>query len=147
MAGILLDTNIVIDWLRGYRSSRPKNEQQKNRTEAAHHLLSQAFKNKQLTYISCHTFKELLQYPQISPEEENRIYSILPATAIILSTNRGIAQIAGLMARQSNEYRNYHIEDCYIAATAIFHQIPLYTRNPVDYSYVLHEHLIIKVPY
>ncbi|MDR1702103.1 MAG: PIN domain-containing protein [Sporomusaceae bacterium] len=147
MTGILLDTNLVIDWLIGYRKSRPKNEEQRFRAEAAAKLLSQTFQTKQLTYISCHTFKELLQYPRISPEEEKRIYSILLATTIILPTTREIAQIAGLMARQSHEYRNHHIEDCYIASTAIFHKIPLYTRNPADYSYVQHENLIIKIPY
>jgi predicted nucleic acid-binding protein len=147
MAGVLFDTNIMIDWLRSYRRSRPKDEKQKFCSEKAQDLFNNAFQTKTIIYISCHTIKELLQYPDISQEEEARIYSILPASVIVLSTTDKIAKTAGLMARLSHEYRTHHIEDCYIAATAIVHRLPLYTRNPADYQYVSHEDLILKVPY
>jgi predicted nucleic acid-binding protein len=65
MEKVLLDTNIIIDWLRLHRHSRPKTLQQK--------------------YFS--------------------------------------------------------------SAIKSFHKIPLYTRNPDDFSYVQHEDLIVKVPY
>lgn len=45
------------------------------------------------------------------------------------------------------EYRDYHIEDCYIAATAIAYNLPLYTRNLGDFKYVSHPALKIIIPY
>ncbi|MDR1701711.1 MAG: PIN domain-containing protein [Sporomusaceae bacterium] len=147
MGNILLDTNILIDWLRLYRRSRPKTPQQKYFLAAVKNFIAFLAKSDTEIFISCHTIKELLQYPKISPQEEERIEILIPKAFIILPTTHEISKIAGLMARQSNEYRNHHIEDCYIASTAIFHKIPLYTRNPADYSYVQHENLIIKTPY
>lgn len=74
-------------------------------------------------YISCHTLKELLQYPHISTQEESRINNLLPALCTILPTTKKVALIAGHLTRRSAEYRDYHIEDCYIAATAITYSI------------------------
>lgn len=147
MKRILLDTNILIDWLRGYRSSRPKSDQQRYQISSAKSLLESFVQADTEICISCHTVKELLQYPNLSEQEHSRIINMLPLLLTVLPTTHEVAKIAGFMARQSHEYRNHHIEDCYIAATAIVHQLPLYTRNPADYQYVPHQDLTIKVPY
>lgn len=94
-------------------------------------------------FISVHTLKELLQYPNISTEEENRIMQDLPKICGLITTTRQIAEVAGYLSRQSTEYRHHHVEDCYIAATAIVKDMPLVTRNSKDFQYVKHESLRI----
>lgn len=147
MEGILLDTNILIDLFRSYRKSRPKNEKHAFNSKNAVGLISKLTDESIEIYISCHTIKELLQYPYISEQEETRINKLLPTLCRILPTTKKVARIAGLLSRQSAEYRDYHIEDCYIAATAIAYNIPLYTRNPGDFKYVPHPVLEVVVPY
>jgi predicted nucleic acid-binding protein len=97
--------------------------------------------------LSCHTLKELLQYPNISAEEEDRIYNALPQFLRILPTTKKVARISSKLSRPSVAYRDHHIEDCYIAATAIAYGLPLYTRNPDDFCYVTHDNLNIVIPY
>lgn len=147
MDGVLLDTNIIVDLLRTYRKSRPKNQEYaynaKKVIELFRYLISERIKR----YISCHTLKELLQYPYISEQEENRIQNVLPKFCVTLPTTKKVARIAGLLSRQSADYRNYHVEDCYIAATAVAYGLPLYTRDPDDFKYVPHPNLEIVVPY
>ena len=145
MDSVLLDTNIMIDLLRTYRKSRPKNQEYAYNAVKVIELFQTITSGK--IYISCHTIKELLQYPYISEQEENRIQTILPKFALVLPTTKKVARIAGLLSRQSAAYRDHHIEDCYIAATAIANNIPLYTRNPDDFKYVPHPDLEIVVPY
>lgn len=50
-------------------------------------------------------------------------------------------------SRESAEYREKHIEDCYIASTAAAYRIPLYTKNPKDFRYVNDPDLNVIVPY
>lgn len=144
---ILLDTNILIDYFRSQRKSRPKNQYQKYCCQQAVIFIDQSIEQGMELAISCHTFKELLQYKNISEQEEKRVLQNLPIMCDILDTNRDVAHIAGLLSRQSAEYRDHHIEDCYIAATAITYSLPLYTRNPDDFKYVPHPVLEIVVPY
>lgn len=147
MEGILLDTNILIDVLRSYRKSRPKNDEYAYNSKCSMELMERLIDERIIRYVSCHTLKELLQYPYISLQEEDRIENVLPTLCRILPTTKKVAKIAGSLARLSSEYRDYHIEDCYIAATAIAYGLQLYTRNPDDFKYVLHPSLVIVVPY
>ncbi|SFR06956.1 PIN domain-containing protein [Desulfoscipio geothermicus] len=147
MDGVLLDTNILIDLLRSYRKSRPKNKEYAYNSKKAIELVNWLIDERITRYISCHTLKELLQYPYISKQEEERIINLLPTFYRILPTTSKVSRIAGILSRQSAEYRDYHIEDCYIAATAITFKLPLYTRNPGDFKYVPHPNLEIVVPY
>jgi hypothetical protein len=147
MDGVLLDTNIVIDLLRTYRKSRPKNPEHAFNSKQVIELFKYLTSNRIKRYISCHTIKEVLQYPYISEQEEKRIQTILPQFCLILPTTKKIARIAGLLSRHSAEYRDHHVEDCYIAATVIAYRLPLYTRNPDDFKYVPHPDLEIVVPY
>jgi len=147
MKKVLLDTSILVDWIRAQRRSRPKNERYAYNSNKAILLIIDLINEDANIYISCHTLKELLQYPHISEQEEQRIRSKIPEFCDILATTAEVAEIAGMLSRQSAEYREYHIEDCYIAATAIYYRIPLYTRNPGDFKYVPHKNLNINVPY
>ncbi len=147
MTGILLDTNILVDWLKYHRRSRPKNDEQRYNSENAKNLIGSFINEDVNICISCHTLKELLQYPNISAQEEDRISTLLPTICKVLPTTIQAARVAGYLSRQSASYREHHIEDCYIAATAISFSLPLYTRNPDDFNYVPHTDLIVKVPY
>ncbi|ACV64739.1 PilT protein domain protein [Desulfofarcimen acetoxidans DSM 771] len=147
MNSVLIDTNILIDVLRSHRKSRPKNKMYEFNSKMAVSLIDKLIDERVNRYISCHSIKELLQYPYISLQEENRIQLLLPTLFRVLPTNQKVARTAGLLSRQSAEYRDYHIEDCYIAATAIVNDLPLYTRNPDDFKFVPHPALEIVVPY
>lgn len=144
---ILIDTNILVDYFRSQRSSRPKNDRQAYCCQQAVQFIDQSIEQDVELLISCHTFKELLQYKNISVQEEKRILENLPLMCDVLDTNKDVAHVAGLLSRQSSEYRDYHVEDCYIAATAITYKLPLYTRNPGDFKYAPHPDLEIVVPY
>ncbi|MGB9804676.1 type II toxin-antitoxin system VapC family toxin [Desulfofundulus sp.] len=144
---ILLDTNILVDYFRSQRSSRPKNQRQAYCCQQADQFIDQSIERGVELAISCHTLKELLQYKNISAQEEKRILENLPLMCDILDTNKEVAYIAGLLSRHSAEYREHHVEDCYIAAIAIAYKLPLYTRNPDDFKYVPHPDLKIVVPY
>lgn len=78
MEGALLDTNIIIDLLRTYRSSRPKSQEHEYNSQKVIEFFETLIEKRIKRYISCHTIKELLQYPYISQQEEDRIRSILP---------------------------------------------------------------------
>jgi len=147
MDQVILDTSVLVDWLHANRSSRPKNEVHRYNSKHAKTLIEDLIKSDKDIFISCHTLKELLQYPNISVQEEERIEELIPQFCDVLDTTTEIAKVAGILSRKSAEYREHHIEDCYIAATAIYYQLPLLTRNPKDFKYVPHEDLKIQVPY
>lgn len=144
---ILLDTNILIDYFRSKRGSRPKSQYHAFCSQQSVIFIDNSIGKGTDLAISCHTLKELLQYKNISEQEEKRILQNLPLMCDILDTNKHVSHIAGLLSRQSAEYRDHHIEDCYIAATAIAYKLILYTRNPDDFKYVPHPDLEIIVPY
>jgi len=147
MKGILLDTGILVDYLRYLRKSRPKNDRQAFLSQHAASLIEDFIQKEVPIYTTVHTLKELLQYPRISPEEEKRILEDIPIFCKVIGTGRRVAKIAGLLSRQSVEYREHHIEDCYIAAIAIARGLPLYTTNSKDFNYVKHNKLIVFQPY
>lgn len=147
MSGVLLDTNIAVDFLRPQRKSRPKNEIAAFDQLSAVNLIEQLIQDDQDIHFSVITLKELLQYPNISCEEEERINKVLPVFSTVLPVDERIGRIAALYSREFAEYRESHIEDCYIAATAAAYRLPLYTKNPKDFVYVNDSSLNIIVPY
>lgn len=145
--GVLLDTNIAIDFLVAQRRSRPRNERASFDQHSAVALIEQLIQEDREIFFSVVTLKELLQYPNISCEEEERINKVLPMFSTILPVDERIGRIAALYSRESAEYRENHVEDCYIAATASAYRIPLYTKNPKDFVYIKDSALSIVVPY
>ncbi|MGB9661249.1 MAG: PIN domain-containing protein [Moorellaceae bacterium] len=145
MRGILLDTGILVDYLRYKRSSRPKDKRQAFLSHQAAKLIEGAIEEKIPLFISVHTWKELIQYPNISEQEERRILADIPVFCKIVNTTKNIAKVAALLSRASPEFRKHHVEDCYIAAVAIVRQLPLYTTNPKDFNYVKNEKLKRKL--
>ena len=145
--GVLLDTNIAIDFLVAQRRSRPKNERAAFDQQSAVTLVEQLIQEDREIFFSVITLKELLQYSNISCVEEERINKLLPQFSTILSVDERIGRIAALYSRESAEYRERHIEDCYIASTAAAYRLTLYTKNPKDFVYVKDPALNIFVPY
>lgn len=144
---ILIDTTILVDYFKYGKTTTKKNEKRIYNSTSAFKFIVGAIKKEILLCVSVVTIKELLQYPYISSKEEKRIKKALPQVCKILSITWDIALIAGELSRKSSEYRDSHIEDCYIAATAISQNIPLYTRNDKDFKYVKHPNLKVYVPY
>jgi hypothetical protein len=145
MLNTLIDTCILVDFLRYGKTTTRKNPERLKHSELARDFFYKAVADAEAV-ISVITIKELLQYP-CSAKEEKRITVEIPIACTILPITYEIAVIAGNLSRQSTEYKNDHIEDCYIAATAIVYNIPLYTKNPRDFAYVTHPKLNIEVPY
>jgi len=104
MDGVLLDTNILVDWLRWHRSSRPKTDEKRFNFQSAKDFIETLINEYKDIFISCHTIKELLQYPYISEQEESRINQLLPQFLRILPTTLKVATIAAYLSRQSSEY-------------------------------------------
>jgi len=146
MHEILIDTCILVDYFRYDKTATKKHPERKLNSASARAFIIDAAKHYQLT-ISVITLKELLQYPNISPKEEKRIVDNMLKVCNVLPVNLEVAKTAGLLCRNAAEYKGKHIEDCYIAATAIVFNAPLYTRNPKDFNCVTHPNLIIEVPY
>jgi len=58
---ILIDTNILVDYFRSQRSSRPKNQRQAYCCQQAVQFIDQSIEEGVELLVSYHTFKELLQ--------------------------------------------------------------------------------------
>ncbi len=126
MENVLIDTDIFIDNLRGYKPS----------TE----LLLGLFENYNV-HFSAITEAELLSGKSCSGQEvENAVLDML-LQATKIEVDNWIARKAGEISR------NYgiNLSDALIAATAIKIGCTIYTRNVKDFSKV--NGLKVKVPY
>lgn len=144
---ILLDTCILVDYYRHGKTQTRKHPEREYCAASASQLIKSLVVQEAEVFVCVLTVKELLQYPNISSKEESRILVELPKVCRIVPITRENAVVAGGLSRKSAEYRNSHIEDCYIAATAIIHKLPLYTRNLKDFQYVSHSSLSVIEPY
>lgn len=112
-----LDTNALIYYL-------------KNETETVlvlNDLLAQPI----TLYISSLTELELFSFPNLNPNESEKINDLLKTVSVIAFDSR-LARIAGSLRR------NYRIKiaDSAIAATALFTGTTLVTRNVRDFKKV-----------
>jgi len=112
-----LDTNAIIYYLKGEKK--------------AVSLLNKIFTQNRPIYISAITELELFSFTDMSLAEIQQIEEILKTLAVIPVDSR-IARIAG------NLRRNYRLKtpDSAIAATALFTNTTLITRNLRDFQKV-----------
>lgn len=111
---ILVDTDVLIDFLRG--------------KEAARAILEDAVTRSSLC-ISVVTLAEILA--GMRPKEEKNTESFLSGF-VLLPIIEPIARIAGHLR---NRHRNVLLPGCLIAATALHEQAELLTFNKKDYPF------------
>lgn len=114
MAKVVLDTDVLIDVLRGREAAR---------------LLLQGLADRFVPCCSVISVAEL--YVGMRPEEEAGTRIFLDGLVIIPVTHE-IAEIAGSFKRK-NTSRRLELADCLIAATAFVEGATLATGNVKDY--------------
>jgi predicted nucleic acid-binding protein len=107
---MLVDTDILIDYLRGYSDA-----------------VSFLEKNVDKVSVSAVSVAELYQGVR-EGEERTALRSMTSAFTLLALTDE-IAEIAGLYKRDYGEQIGCGLADCMIAATANFHDLELVTRN------------------
>lgn len=114
MSKYLIDTNILIDHLRGER--------------AANQLLHNIQSGRVRATISVITECELLSTPVLTPSEERKVIELLELLPRVAVTSH-IARLAGALRRR------YPVTtaDALIAATALRSHAVLLTRNVKDF--------------
>lgn len=111
-----LDTNAIIYYLKG--------------EEAAVNVLQPILDADTPIYVSTITELELFSYAGLTAEDEARIDTALSMVRIVALTS-GIARVAGDLRRL---YTRLATPDSAIAATAIFTNSTLITRNVRDFE-------------
>jgi len=118
----LIDTNILIDYLRG--------------DPAANRLLQDVESGRAQATVSVITECEVLASPVLTPHDERqvlRLLAVLPSVAVT-------SHIARLGAQLRRRYR-LTIADALIAATALRSHATLLTRNVKDFRAIKDLHL------
>jgi predicted nucleic acid-binding protein len=118
-----LDTNAIIYYLKDDPVTVP--------------ILSDIFAGIAPVYVSAITEVELFGFPSLETVESERIEAILQTVAI-LSLDSRIARIAGTLRRTYG----LKIPDSVIAATALFTNTTLLTRNSNDFKKVIDLNLL-----
>ncbi len=118
-----LDTNAIIYYLKGEKQTAL--------------ILEPILRKNTAIYISAITEAELFSFSALTLAETYQIETILHTLSII-SLNSHIARITGMLRRQ------YHINiaDCVIAATALFTNTTLITRNIQDFKKIANLQLL-----
>lgn len=114
---ILIDTDILIDFLRGRDAA-------KTRLTSAHRAGD--------CCCSVITVAEL--YSGMRPNETRATETLL-AGLLIIPVTTDIAQLAGSLRRQRPTKPPAYLADCLIAATAMFEHCALLTGNRKDYPF------------
>lgn len=122
MARYLLDTNVLIDHLRGDPS--------------ANQLLRDVESGRLRATISVITECELLSYPRLTAGEERQIRALLGVLPKVAVTSH-VAQLAAQLRRRYP----ITIADALIAATALRSHAILLTRNTKDFHAIHGLHL------
>jgi predicted nucleic acid-binding protein len=110
-----LDTNTIIYYL--------------DRDEKVNAKLRKIFDNNKTVYASTITEIEVLSFPRLSEDEEREIESMLK-TILLIPVDSQVARIAAEVRRMYG----LKTPDSAIAATALFTQTTLLTRNVRDFK-------------
>lgn len=114
MTRVILDTDILIDFLRG--------------REAARSFLKQVTRE---SIPCCSVISVVELYAGMRPEEQEATVGLLD-TLVVLPVSRPIAELAGNF-KQRSKSRRLELVDCLIAATAFVEGAALATGNVKDY--------------
>lgn len=107
---VLLDTNILIEELRGAR-------------------VLDGLPARWTVTISAITVMELQALPGLAPAEEEDIWALV-RSCIVIPVDESIATLSGRLKRTRAKRVSL---DLLIAATAIIQHLPLLTKNPRDF--------------
>ena len=114
MSKVVLDTDVLIDLLRG--------------REAMKRFLLETTSHS----IPCCSVISVAEiHAGMRPEESERTAALLDAL-VIFPVTRPIAELAGYFRRRTKS-RRLELADCLIAATAVVERASLATGNPKDY--------------
>jgi predicted nucleic acid-binding protein len=114
MSRILIDTNILIEFLRGNASVRNALQNVSDEHEA---------------FCSVITVGELVA--GMRPSEKSKTYALIEALQVV-SVSFEIAELAGQWKAKIKSH-SLSLDDCLIAATCYFHADNLYTFNKKHY--------------
>jgi len=114
---VVVDSDIIIDHLRG------------------HYLLESMFEltfKKQIKiYLPCAVYTEIFSGQETKRAEKLGIVEALLARFEFVPANEKISQIAGFLLR---DYRHLDLGDAFVAATCLFLNAKLATRNRKDFT-------------
>lgn len=118
---VVLDTNIIIDYLRQRGLNRE--------TTLERLIAAQGSKNLAISVL---TVQELYEGKSVAQEEEEKAVQLAVSKLRVLPYSYDTAKLAGEIARQ----RKYPLEfaDAAIAATTIVNDAELATLNPKDFA-------------
>jgi predicted nucleic acid-binding protein len=88
---------------------------------------------------------ELYAAPHISTVQEQKIEALLAALAGVVSVDREVAGIAGRLLARYRRDRGLNVADALVAASAIYMEAPLVTRNTRHFDFI--EGLVVSRPY
>lgn len=118
---ILADTDVLIDYL--------------DKSKVRHKETVTILENKNLLISICSVTVMELIVGAINKTHLNKINKELRGFLIILP-DHGIALLAMKLLQQYSLSHGLKIQDCFIAATAIFMKIPLFTYNIKDFKFI-----------
>ena len=122
MARILIDTDVLIDFLRGKSGAKK---------------VLESISKEDISCCSVITIAEI--YAGMLPDEEEATMELLNSLEHMV-IDQDIALLAGKFKRETTD-RRLELDDCFIAATAIHHKAVLLTHNPKHYP---HKNLDLK---
>ena len=116
MSSALVDTDILIDFLRGRESAR---------------AFLAALTDQETPHVSVVSVAEL--YAGMRPSEEVATHDLIDCMVVVPITAE-IAELAGRLKQGTKGY-TLELDDCFIAATALIHSLRLATRNTRHYPF------------
>jgi len=125
---ILLDTSVLIDYLRGYSPSKAFLDK----------IRSEGYES----HISCLTEAELL-----AGKECEDVYKREQVSSLISEFRKH--DIDSLICQKAGEYRRKYnqvpMDDCIIAATAYLYKLKIFTKNVADFRAI--KGVLVEEPY